>query len=37
LIDGILLQHYVDPAAFEPRHDALRTAVADGVRRMIRR
>ena len=37
LIDGILLQHFIDPAAFERRHGALRTAMADGVRRMLRR
>jgi AcrR family transcriptional regulator len=37
LIDGILLQHFVDPAAFAMKHGALRTALASGVRRMLRR
>jgi len=36
LIDGILFQHFVDPAAFA-RHGALRAALAEGVRRMLRR
>jgi hypothetical protein len=36
LIDGILLQHFVDPTAFA-RRDALRAALAEAVRRMLRR
>jgi AcrR family transcriptional regulator len=36
LIDGILLQYFVDPDAFT-KHDALRGALAAGVRRMLER
>jgi AcrR family transcriptional regulator len=36
LIDGMLLQHWVDPAAFTG-HGALHAALADGVRRMLGR
>jgi TetR/AcrR family transcriptional regulator, repressor for uid operon len=37
LIDGMLLQHFVDPAVFGRRRDAVRTAMAEGVRRMLGR
>jgi AcrR family transcriptional regulator len=36
MIDGILLQHFVDPAAFAIKRAALRAALTDGVRRMLR-
>jgi AcrR family transcriptional regulator len=36
LIDGILLQQFIDPAAFERTRGALPAALAYGVRRMLR-
>jgi AcrR family transcriptional regulator len=37
LIDGMLLQHFVDPTAFARKRDAVGAAMADGVRRMLAR
>lgn len=36
MIDGILLQQFVDPAAFAMKRGALRAGLAEGVRRMLR-